>query len=271
MATEENYIVINRNSWNSRVDAHVNSEFYDVEGFLKGKRTLNEIELGLLGNIQGKSVLHLQCHFGMDTLSLGQMGGKVTGMDFSNTAIDKARELSVHTNIPATFICCDLYDLPAHLSDTFDIVYTSYGTIGWLPDLDRWATIISTFLKPGGKFVFVEFHPVVWMFDDFFKEIKYNYFKSDSIHETESGTYADRNAQLNPTSVTWNHGLGEVLTSLIKKNLMIEKIGEYDYSPYQCFQKCIEFEKNKYRIEHFGNKIPMVYSLVAVKRVSNQG
>lgn len=268
MSDAANYIEINRNSWNSRVDTHVKSEFYDVEGFLKGKSTINEIELELLGNVKGKSILHLQCHFGMDTLSLGRMGGVVTGVDFSQTAITKASEISAQSGIPATFVCCDLYDLPAHLSDTFDVVFTSYGTIGWLPDLDRWATIVSTFLKPGGKFVFVEFHPVVWMFDDFFKEIMYSYFKTEAIHETGSGTYADRDADLKPTTITWNHGISEVLTSLLNNKLTIERFGEFDYSPYQCFQKCIEFEKNKYRIEHFGNKIPMVYSLVAVKKIS---
>ncbi len=268
MSDEKRYIAINRDSWNSRVETHVKSDFYHVEGFLKGNSTLNEIELGLLGNVEGKSILHLQCHFGMDTLSLGRIGGIVTGIDFSDKAIDKARELSIQTGTPATFICCDLYDLPAHMSETFDIIFTSYGTIGWLPDTDRWAGIISKFLKPDGKFVFVEFHPVVWMFDDYFKEIRYSYFKSEAIHETETGTYADRDADLKPTTVTWNHGLSEVMTSLIKNNLTIERFEEYNYSPYQCFQKCIEIGKNKFRIEHLGDKIPMVYSLVAARKVS---
>ena len=158
-----NYIELNRESWNNRVEPHLKSEFYNLELFLKGKNSLNEIELNLLGEIKGKSILHLQCHFGQDTISLSRLGAKVTGVDLSDKSIEKARELATQTNSDAQFICCDLYDLPNHLDQQFDFVFSSYGTIGWLPDLDKWAKVISSFLKPTGKFIFVEFHPVVWL------------------------------------------------------------------------------------------------------------
>jgi 2-polyprenyl-3-methyl-5-hydroxy-6-metoxy-1,4-benzoquinol methylase len=159
---ENNYIEINKQSWNGRVDAHIKSEFYGVEDFIKGKTSLQEIELNLLGDIKNKSILHLQCHFGQDTISLSRMGAKATGIDLSDKAIESAKELNATTKTDASFICCNVYDLPQHLNEEFDIVYTSYGTIGWLPDMDKWANVVSTFLKPGGKFIFVEFHPVVW-------------------------------------------------------------------------------------------------------------
>ena len=266
MKKEDNYIEINRQSWNNRTATHLKSEFYDLDNFVKGKTSLNRIELDLLGDISGKTILHLQCHFGQDTISLSRLGAETTGVDLSDKAIESARQLASETNSNANFICCDIYDLPNHLDKQFDIVYTSYGTIGWLPDLEKWAKIISKFLKPNGQFVFVEFHPVVWMFDDDFEKINYNYFNSGAIIESENGTYADRTAKISQEFVMWNHGLTEVLTSLINNGLEITSFSEYDYSPYNCFNKTIEFEPNKFRIEHLGNKIPMVYSIVAKKK-----
>jgi len=269
MTPEQNYIAINRQSWNNRTDSHLKSKFYDLPGFLSGKTSLNDIELKLLGDVSGKTILHLQCHFGQDTISLSRLGAEVTGVDLSGKAIACAKQIAVDTKSKAQFICCDIYDLPNHLEQQFDIVYTSYGTIGWLPDLDKWAKIISTFLKPKGKFIFVEFHPVVWMFDDSFEKVKYNYFNTGAIVETESGTYADKTAEITQEYVTWNHGLGEVITSLIKNGIEIKALEEFDYSPYDCFDKTIEIAPKKYRIKHLGTNIPMVYSIVSSKKINS--
>lgn len=266
MQPEENYIQINKQSWNNRVASHLTSDFYDVQGFLKGKSSLNDIELQLLGDVKGKSILHLQCHFGQDTISLARLGARLTGIDLSDKAIDSANQLAGQANVEATFICCDVYDLPNHLNERFDIVFTSYGTIGWLPDLNRWAGVVSHFLKPNGKFVFAEFHPVVWMFDDDFQDVAYNYSNSGAIVETESGTYAAREANIKLENVNWNHGISEVINSLLKNDLEINSFNEFDYSPYDCFNHTIEFEPNKFRIKHLGNKIPMVYSILATKK-----
>jgi SAM-dependent methyltransferase len=210
----KDYININKETWNNKVDVHIESDFYDMEGFLKGKSTLNSIELDLLGDVKGKKVLHLQCHFGQDTMTFSRMGAKATGIDLSDKAIERAREINEKLNLDATFVCCDIYDAPNHLDEKFDIVFTSYGTIGWFPNLVKWAKVISHFLKPGGKFVMADFHPVVWMFD----------------------------------------------------NERINSFKEFDYSPYNCFNQTEEFQANKFRIKHLGNKIPMVYSLSATKK-----
>jgi SAM-dependent methyltransferase len=263
--SEAKYLEINKNSWNNKVATHVASDFYDVAGFLKGKSSLNSFELDLLGDVKGKSILHLQCHFGQDTLSLGRMGAKVTGVDLSDVAIYKAKELAKEIGVEAKFICCDIYDLPNHLTEQFDIVFTSYGTIGWLPDLTKWGALINQFLKPGGKFVFVEFHPFVWMFDDNFEKIGYSYFNSGAIVETYEGTYAEKEADISQEYVMWNHGIADVLTGLISNGLQVRTFQEFDYSPYNCFRKTIEFEPGKFRIEHLGNKIPMVYALLMDK------
>ncbi|NBV67638.1 MAG: class I SAM-dependent methyltransferase [Flavobacteriia bacterium] len=263
---EQNYIDINRESWNNRTEIHVKSAFYDLDGFLKGNSSLNDIELSLLGDIKGKSVLHLQCHFGQDTISLSRLGAKVTGVDLSDIAIEKAKQIAKDTESNATFICCDIYDLPNHLNEKFDIVFTSYGTIGWIPDLDKWAKIASDFLRPNGQFVFVEFHPVVWMFDDDFEALAYRYFNSGAIVETEVGTYADKNADLKQSYVMWNHSISEVINNLIKHGLEIKSFDEFDYSPYNCFNKTIEFAPKKFRIKHLADKIPMVYAINAARK-----
>ncbi|HZV69041.1 MAG TPA: class I SAM-dependent methyltransferase [Saprospiraceae bacterium] len=269
MEPDLNYIEVNRKSWNKRTDIHIQSDFYDMDGFIKGRSSLNDIELNLLGDIKGKTILHLQCHFGQDTISLSRLGAEVVGVDLADKAIESAKRIANETNSNTTFICCDLYDLPNHLDKQFDIVFASYGTIGWLPDLDKWAKIISTFLKPNGKLVFVEFHPVVWMFDENFEKIGYNYFNAGVIIETETGTYADKKADLILENVMWNHSMSEVLNSLIQNGLEINSFDEFDYSPYNCFKGTIEIGPKKYRIEHLENKIPMVYSIVATKKVNH--
>lgn len=266
MDSEHNYAEINKQSWNNRTDIHLKSEFYDVPGFLKGNSSLNDIELGLLGDIHGKSILHLQCHFGQDSISLSRLGAEVTGVDLSDVAIENAKKLAIETKANATFICCNVYDLPLHSDRKFDFVFTSYGVIGWLPDLKKWADLISNFLKPDGKFIIVEFHPVVWMFDNDFEKVAYNYFKDGAIIETESGTYADRDASISQEYVCWNHSSGEVINSLITSGLEILSFNEYDYSPYNCFNKTVEIGPKKYRIKHLENRIPMVFSIVARKK-----
>ncbi len=264
MKHHPNYIDINRHSWNNRTETHLQSTFYDVKGFLEGKSSLHEIELGLLGNVHGKSVLHLQCHFGLDTLSLGRLGAEVTGVDLSDKSIEAAKHLAQQTSMAAEFICCNIYDLPDRLSKSFDVVYTSYGTIGWLPDLERWAQIIAHFLKPGGHFVFVEFHPVLSMFDDDFKIVANNYFNTGPIVETEEGTYTDRDAAITQEFVWWNHSLSEVITSMLSSGLRIQSFQEYDYSPYNCFRNMTEAEPGKFRISHMNNNLPMTYAISAV-------
>ncbi len=172
MNPEENYSAVNKASWNKRTEIHFDSKFYDNESFIKGRSSLNDIELELLGDVREKSILHLQCHFGQDSLSLARLGAKVTGADLSDHAIAKAIELSNKIDIPAEFVCCDIYDLPKYLQGEFDIVFTSYGTIGWLPDLAKWSSTIFHFLKPEGQFIMADFHPFIWMLDDDFTHIK---------------------------------------------------------------------------------------------------
>ena len=265
MNSEKDYQQANKELWNERTSFHLTSDFYNQNNFIKTRQSLKSIELNLLGNIKRKSVLHLQCHFGQDTISLGEMGADATGVDFSENAIRAAKEIAEKLDVSARFICSDVYSLPSHLDEKFDIVFTSYGVIGWLPDLERWAACIAHFLKPGGKLVFAEFHPFVWMFDENFSRVTYNYFKDEAILENEKGTYADADADIELKSVSWNHSISEVLTALISNGLTITHFQEYNYSPYKNFKNMEEIEKGKYIITKLGNKIPLIYALVAEK------
>ncbi len=258
---EPDYIQINRELWGKRTDAHIHSEFYDVPAFLDGKSTLNKSELDLLGDISGKTLLHLQCHFGLDTLSLARLGAEVTGVDLSPKSIIEAEKLAEQTQLNAKFVCSDIYSLPENLEGRFDIVFTSYGTVGWLPDMTAWANIIAEFLKPGGEFVMVDFHPVVWMFDDEFKYIQYSYFNKEVIIEENEGSYADRNADIENISYGWNHDLSEVMNALIQAGLKIEVLNEYNFSHYNCFKNTEKTEEGNYIIKHHGNKLPMMYGI----------
>jgi len=262
---EENYIEVNKNLWNKRTEIHISSDFYDVPKFVAGQSSLNSIELDLLGDVKGKSILHLQCHFGQDTLSLARMGALVTGVDFSETAIDAAGKLAQEMSLDAQFICCDIYDLPENLSGQFDIVFTSYGTIGWLPDLEKWSAVVAHYLKPNGLFIMADFHPVIWMFDNAFEKIQYRYFKSEAIIETSNGTYANKDSEIIAEEISWNHSLDEILSNLLDKGLSLQSFKEFDYSPYSCFKNMVEDEPQKFRFKHWQNKLPMIYSIKAKK------
>jgi ubiquinone/menaquinone biosynthesis C-methylase UbiE len=261
----DTYILKNKQAWEQRTEVHVKSDFYDQDSFMNGKNSLKEIELNLLGDVKGKSILHLQCHFGQDTLSLARMGANVTGIDFSEKAIQEAKKTNEALKLEAQFICCDLYELPTHLDQQFDIVYTSYGTIGWLPDIHRWAQIVSRYLKPEGTFIFVEFHPVLWMFDNAITQVTYNYFHDEAIVEQEEGTYADKEAAIQPETITWNHALSEVMQALLDEKLHLRTFQEFDYSPYNVVPNVEEVEPGKFRAKHIGNKLPLVYALKMVK------
>lgn len=254
---------LNRALWNARTKHHVGSRFYDVEGFLAGKNPLSAKELELLGDVTGKKLLHLQCHFGQDTLALARMGAEVTGLDLSDEAIAEAWKLATHMGLHAEFIRANVLDFQPPLEGKFDIVFTSYGVLGWLPELGGWAHNIARYLKPGGKLVLVEFHPAVWMFDNDFTHVAWSYFNRQLIEEVESGTYADPSAAIHLRSHTWNHGIGETITALLHAGLSLQRFEELDGSPHNCFAGTEQGPDGLFRITGLQGKLPMVYALEA--------
>jgi 2-polyprenyl-3-methyl-5-hydroxy-6-metoxy-1,4-benzoquinol methylase len=265
MNNSNNYKDINKALWNKRTPVHIASDFYNDAAFRQGASILNEPELELLGDIAGKELLHLQCHFGQDTLAMARMGATVSGLDISDAAIDYARQLAADTGIPASFYCADVYEPPVALHDRHDVVFTSYGTIVWLPDLNKWAHTIAACLKPGGRFVFADTHPVALMFDDNFQRITYPYFNMGAIEEIEKATYADQNAEIGLPSVTWNHSVAEIVQALLNAGLQLHTIREYDYIPCNCFGNMTEVAPGRFQVTGSEGLFPMVLGLVAVK------
>lgn len=257
---------INLKTWNTKVSIHAESEFYDLKSFKKGKSSLNKYELHALDNVADKAILHLQCHFGQDTLSLARMGAKCTGVDISNEGIKLAKQLNKELGYEASFVCCNVLDTSKYISEKFDIVFTSYGTIGWLPDLEPWAKMISERLKPGGFFYIVEFHPITWMFDYTVSPpvMKYNYLQKEAVYEEYEGTYADSNSSMISKEYGWNHSLGDVISSLSKAGLHIEYLRERDASPYDIFPGLI---KNEEELFELSNKMyPLIFEVKAIKK-----
>lgn len=266
MPKKPDYLIDNQKLWDDRVSVHAQSDFYDLTSFLRGRNSLTTIELSELGDVKGKSILHLQCHFGQDSLSLARMGARVTGIDFSEEGIKTARELNGKMKLDATFIQSDVYTLPQKLNKTFDIVYTSFGVIGWLPDLNRWAEVIDAFLKPGGIFYMAEFHPFIWLLDDAKNyDWHYPYFNIKPIKEEIKGTYADEKAALTHTHHSWNHPITDVLSPLLNLGLQLDFFHEFDYSPFKIFNDMHESDSKTYHIPRFGNAFPYVYSILLKK------
>jgi len=255
------YIQINKESWNQRTPIHINSDFYNNNDFIKGENSLKPIELNAIGNVQEKSLLHLQCHFGQDSISFARIGAEVTAIDFSDIAINEAKKLSKATNTHVNFIESDVLNL--NLNKKFDIVFASYGTIGWLPDLSKWATTISTHLKSGGIFLLTEFHPFLEMIKD--NEQNYFYNPKPNI-EIQKGTYTDGGDNLITQTCWWNHSLTDIFKALESKDLKLILFEEFDYSPF-CLEGMIKKEDGKYILKKRKKKsTPYVFTIKAIKK-----
>lgn len=265
----EKYLAANQKLWDQWTIEHEKSPFYDLEGFKAGKDRLRSIELSELGDVAGKALLHLQCHFGMDTLAWARRGAVVTGVDLSEKSIALARSLSDELHIPARFICSDIYQLPDQLSGEFDIVFTSYGVLHWLRDLPWWARIISGFLKPDGIFYIVEDHPAFRMFTtEGGTKIKLAnpYFFSDVPDQVETtGSYATEDKGEAAQFYIWNHGMGEIITSLIEAGLTIEFLHEFPYAARAKFPFMEKGADGWWHLPDGYVQIPFLFSLQARK------
>ena len=271
----DKYRDANQRTWNEWTRYHVHSAFYDVEGFRNGQRPiragLDAIEQAALGDVTGKSLLHLQCHFGLDTLSWARRGAHVTGVDFAEDAIRQARSLAAELELPATFVHCDVYELPACLEETFDIVFTSHGVLCWLPDLEHWAEVIARFLRPGGVFYMIEAHPFAYVFDDerSDRELtpRYPYFHAAEPMRCEGeGSYAAPDAAILSVTYQWSHSMGEVVTSIARAGLRIESLEEYPFLGWAMFPW---LQRRPDGLWQFPDEtsIPLMFALKATKPV----
>lgn len=262
---EQDYIAANRELWDNWTIAHVEQGLYDVAGFKAGRNSLTAVELEEMGEVSGKSLLHLQCHFGMDTLSWGRLGAVVTGADFSEKAIAAAQQLAAEIGIPAQFVCANLYDLPPVLDAQFDIVYTAIGAIFWLPNLERWAQVVDHFLKPGGFFYIHELHPFPMIFeDDTGKlEISHPYFhQPEPLSFDTDGSYAGA-FDYKGKEYGWIHSMSDIINALLKVGLRLDFFHEF---PFAYDQRFVGMERDKAgRYTMPNHNLPFTFSLRASK------
>jgi len=258
-------LAVNRINWNERTLSHAPSDFYDVEGFRKGRITLTDIERQEVGDVAGKTLLHLQCHFGLDTMSWSRLGASTTGVDFSDKAIGLARELNRELGLGARFINSNIYDLPEVLEEQFDIVFTSYGVLNWLPDINRWAEVVSNCLKPGGVFYIVEFHPFAAAFEA--SEAgdmspKYRYFHHEQFFKGGGPSYAGKEVIESP-AYEWQHSLGDIVCALIDAGLRIEFLHEFPFTCYQALSVMVRGTDGWWRLPKKNESFPQMFSLKA--------
>ena len=226
--TEDPRVVANRALWDRWTAAGHTPAFAKLEEFRSGASTLHPVEVEEVGEVAGKRLLHLQCHFGIDTLSWARLGAESVGLDFSGEAIAIAEELATESGLEARFVASDVYDAETAAGEEFDVVVTTFGVLAWLPDLERWARVVASCLKPGGVFYLVEYHPITFTFDDQFgvdePRLKYPYFPRDEAVELPVG---------GETQYGWPFSMGAVVSAIAGAGLDIEFVHEFPFSESQ--------------------------------------
>jgi SAM-dependent methyltransferase len=267
----------NNELWDEWTRIHERSEFYDLEGFKSGERRpirLAEFEIEEIGDVTGLGLLHLQCHFGIDTLSWARLGARVTGADFSQAAVDLATRTAAEIGLAdrARFVRSDLFALPDLLEGDFDLVYTSRGVLGWMPDIRRWAQVVAHFVRPGGRFYINEIHPVANAFENEGVapgelQLVYPYWEHRAPLAFDNlGSYADPDAPVSvPKEFGWDHGLGEIVSALIEAGLRIESLREFPFLGWK-----LDFlepsDDGSWRLpESVKGELPLSFSILATK------
>lgn len=264
----------NRSNWDDRVPIHVASDEYGFVAFVDDPSHISSVvafDAATLGDVTGKRLLHLQCHFGKDTLSWARLGADVTGIDFSERAITEARRLSRRSGVPGRFILSELYESPGVLQERFDIVYTGVGAITWLPDIAGWARVVAGFLEPGGILYIREGHPVLWGLEwseaDDTLELRYPYFEAEEpVEFVEDTTYAGEGTLLHPTQYEWNHGIGEIVTAVLDAGLEVRALREHRSLEWQGLPNMTMGDDGRWRLPaHQADLAPLMFTLVAAK------
>ncbi len=265
----------NQSLWDVWTRIHAAGDFYDLEGFKAGGVRIRPYEIDLVGDVTGKSLLHLQCHFGIDTLSWARLGARVTGADISPAAVELASSLAVELGFPeARFVQSNLYDLPDALQGEFDVVYTSRGALGWLPDIRAWARVVAHFVAPGGVFFITEAHPVVNSFENEGVDpgelrLAYPYWEhAQPLIFPAVGSYADPDADVGDENEhSWDHGLGEIVTALIDAGLQIETLIEHPFLGWKVDFLVEGPNGDFYLPPETPGELPLMFSLRARKPV----
>lgn len=266
-------VTANLELWDGWTDLHMAGTFYDVEGFIAdpASRPFDWVTRGVVGDVTGKRLLHLQSHIGIDTLGLALAGAvDVVGVDFSSRAVAAARSIARRLDLPVEFVQADVTDLPDTVPEAaFDIVFTSHGTIMWLPDLEGWARTIASRLVPGGTFHIIDVHPFLTIFDDFSEKpplsVRYPYFSREPLYFEEHGSYADRDADFVADSYVWQHTLSEIIGALVGAGLRIQQLSEYPVVAWKVLEFMEQGDDGLWRMPPGAGDVPLMFSLSAVR------
>ena len=270
----DEYVATNLANWNSRVPHHELG--YGLDAYRNDPTHLSGVvrfDVPRLGDVAGLDAVHLQCHIGTDTLSLGRLGARMTGLDFSGPALDVARRLADDTGATIDYVHAELYDAVGVLGgERFDLVYTGIGALCWLPSITRWADVVAGLLRPGGRLFIREGHPVLWSMDDPRDDgllvIRYPYFEltgGTAFHEP--ATYVDHDEPLTaPDTIQFNHGLGEIVTALLDSGMRVTMLTEHDSVPWNALGEAMEEGADgEWRLRLGRERMALTYTLQAVK------
>jgi SAM-dependent methyltransferase len=268
VADEPEYLGLNRAWWDERAPIHADSEFYDLDGFVAGHDTLLAFEDELVGPVEGLDLVHLQCHMGMDTLSWARRGARVTGLDFSQPAIETARSLAERIGVDARFEVADVYDAVEVLGQTYDLAYQSLGSLVWHPDMARWAGILADLVRPGGRYVLLEGHPMAWVLDDAGEEVEQGYFGSPEGRRWRDagGTYADMAAPTEHNeTIEFSHTLSDVIQSLLDAGFVLERFVEHPFTVFEMWPwlEMTDGQTKTWTVPEGRPSLPMMFSVVA--------
>jgi len=270
----DEYVFLNKANWESRVEHHVGSDEYHLQRFVDDPAFISDVvrfDRPRLGDIAGKDVVHLQCHIGTDTISLARLGAQVTGLDFSSKALAAARSLAAECNQPVRFVEAELYEAPAVLGTSrFDVVYTGIGALCWLPDIKRWASVVASLLRPGGRLFIREGHPMLWALADERADglivVDYPYFEGPGTMFVEPQTYVGQEHELSdPETLQFNHGLAEIITAVMRVGMEITSFEEHDSVPWPALGNQMEEVDGEYRLRDRPERLPCTYTLQATK------
>lgn len=271
-----NYVAVNKANWDERAPLHAASREYALDAFIKDRRHISDVvrfDLPLLGDISGQRGIHLQCHIGTDTLSLARLGARMTGLDFSPASIAQARLLSQKSGTAAEFIESEVYSaVEATDPAEFDFVYTGIGALCWLPDIERWARVVSRLLRAGGRLFIREAHPVLWSLDESRRDalvVGYPYFEQQEPTVWDDGTtYVETDdAMLSTVTLEWNHGMGEIITALLVHKMELTVFKEHDSVPWEALPGQMALsESGEWHLAKDNSLLPLTYTLQAVKK-----
>jgi SAM-dependent methyltransferase len=268
-AAGDDWLELNRRAWDERVPLHTASAFYDNDTFVAGRSSLQPFEVEEVGDVAGKRLVHLQCHFGQDALSWARLGAHVTGLDFSEPAVVEARRLAEEIGVDAEFVVSDVYDAVEALDGrTFDVVFTGLGALVWLPEIDRWAQVCARLLRPGGFLYLAEFHPFTDTLGDERLEVVEPYFRPEGHRWQTPGSYVDLDAPThNNDTWEWTHPIGRVVTALLDAGLHLRFLHEHPHTLWPRFPFLERHGDGTYHLPKSMPSFPLMYSLAADKPV----